>query len=113
MLIININYIGGITVIKNSTKRVYIVNNFKSDKIEQAIFILKSDCIISPKTNDELALEAQKIIDEYVMKMEKNRHKPDSKKKKSFFSSFLFIISLLSVFGVVSYFVLMALTKIL
>ena len=113
MSIININYIGGITVIKNGTKKVYIVNNFKSDKIEQAIFILKSDCKISSKMNGELALEAQKIIDEYVMKIEKNKYINDSKKKRGFFSSLVLIFSLLSFFGIVSYFILLVLTKIL
>lgn len=48
----------------DKTKKIYIVKDLKSSCIEQAIFILKTDC----KTAD-LALEAQKIINDYSQRL--------------------------------------------
>ena len=51
-----------------SSRRVVIINNIKSDKIEQAIFILKGS---SGRPVDSLIVrEAQDIIDNYVKKVE-------------------------------------------
>ena len=93
-------------MIKNSTRKVYIVNNFKSDKIEQAIFILKSGCEISGRAKNELAIEAQKIIDDYVIKLENEKYlKKNNKKraKKNSFKYFAIIFSFLAAMGILSY----------
>lgn len=50
-----------------SSRRVVIINNIKSDRIEQAIFILRGKGNLKP---DSLVLrEAQEIIDNYVHKI--------------------------------------------
>lgn len=51
-----------------SSRRVVIINNIKSDKIEQAIFILKGSYLQKPDRG--IIREAQNIIDEYIMKVE-------------------------------------------
>lgn len=101
-------------MIKNSTRKVYIVNNFKSDKIEQAIFILKSGCEFSGKINSDLALEAQKIINDYVIKIEDEKNKVKSKKsyKSGYFLTLIMLLSVLIVFGLVSYLLVLGITNI-
>ena len=47
-----------------SSRRVVIINNIKSDKIEQAIFILRGSNIQKPDRG--IIKEAQEIIDDYV-----------------------------------------------
>lgn len=51
-----------------SSRRVVIINNIKSDKIEQAIFILKGSS--GQKVDRFIVREAQDIIDNYVKKVE-------------------------------------------
>lgn len=57
-------------MLKNNSKRVYIVNNIKSDYIEQAIFILKNDDentnVINIANGSDIAFEAQNIINSYA-----------------------------------------------
>jgi hypothetical protein len=50
-----------------SSKRVVIINNIKSDKIEQAIFILRGSNLCKPDKG--IIKEAQNIIDDYVKKI--------------------------------------------
>ena len=50
-----------------SSRRVVIINNIKSDKIEQAIFILRGDK--DGKPNSFVLAEAQEIIDSYIHKI--------------------------------------------
>lgn len=50
-----------------SSRRVVIINNIKSDKIEQAIFILRGGSLGKPDSG--IIKEAQDIIDEYVKKV--------------------------------------------
>ena len=101
-------------MLKNSTRKVYIVNNFKSDKIEQAIFILKSGCEITGKVSGDLAFEAQRIIDDYVIKIESKKNKINKIKKPTnhYFSGLSGILLTLIAFGVLSYFIIMGITKI-
>lgn len=47
-----------------SSRRVVIINNIKSDKIEQAIFILRGSNLQKPDRG--IIKEAQDIIDDYV-----------------------------------------------
>lgn len=60
-------------MIARSSKRVVIINNIKSDKIEQAIFILKGSS--SQKVDRFIVREAQGIIDNYIKKVEENNIK--------------------------------------
>ncbi len=55
-------------MIARSSKRVVIINNIKSDKIEQAIFILKGSS--SQKVDSVIVKEAQDIIDSYIKRVE-------------------------------------------
>ncbi len=55
-------------MIARSSKRVVIINNIKSDKIEQAIFILKGSS--TQKVDRFIVREAQEIIDNYIKKVE-------------------------------------------
>ncbi len=48
-------------------RRVVIINNIKSDKIEQAIFILKGGA--QQKVDRFIVREAQEIIDNYVKRV--------------------------------------------
>ena len=54
------------------SRRVVIINNIKSDTIDQAIFILKSDKnqITSPRVENSVAYEAQNIINNYIRRVE-------------------------------------------
>lgn len=101
-------------MIKNNTRKVYIVNDFKSDKFEQAIFILKQNCVSSGKTSVDLALEAQKIIDDYIVKIEneKNHSVTKKKSKQSHLKYFAAIMLFLAVIGTVSYFLMLGLLNI-
>ncbi len=50
-----------------SSRRVVIINNIKSDKIEQAIFILRGSNLQKPDRG--IIKEAQDIIDDYVRRI--------------------------------------------
>ena len=50
-----------------SSRRVVIINNIKSDKIEQAIFILKGNNLQKPDKG--IIKEAQDIIDDYIKRV--------------------------------------------
>ena len=50
-----------------SSRRVVIINNIKSDRIEQAIFILRGDK--DGKPSSFVLQEAQEIIDNYIHKI--------------------------------------------
>lgn len=57
--------------------RVVIINNIKSDTVDQAIFILKSNEAddFSGYAEETVACEAQRIIDRYVSRIERaKRH---------------------------------------
>ena len=49
------------------SRRVVIINNIKSDKIEQAIFILRGG--INQNPDRKIIKEAQDIIDDYIRRM--------------------------------------------
>lgn len=50
-----------------SSRRVVIINNIKSERIEQAIFILKGDMGVKP--DRFVVREAQEIIDNYIKRV--------------------------------------------
>ena len=61
-------------MLKNDTRKVYIVSNIKSDTIEQVIFILRSGNLQNKSKKfskgSDIALEAQTIIDNYALEIE-------------------------------------------
>lgn len=57
-----------------SSRRVVIINNIKSEKIEQAIFILRGSNIQRPDRG--VIKEAQDIIDEYIKRVEGDKINP-------------------------------------
>ena len=50
-------------MIENDTKKVYIVNNLKSDNIEQVIFILRENSTTKKNlhSDSDIALEAERV----------------------------------------------------
>ncbi len=68
-------------------RKVLIINNIKSETIDQAIFILKGDTGTKSQTHldKSVATEAQAIIDRYVRQVErlKGEHARSSKTKKA------------------------------
>ncbi len=54
------------------SRKVLIINNIKSDTIDQAIFILKGDTPSKSVSLDKnIAGEAQEIIDRYIRQVER------------------------------------------
>lgn len=83
-------------------KRVMVFDNVKSDTIERAIFILKSDKqgAISAKKENSAAYEAQRIIDDYVRRVEKIKIKnPRTAKKRTASRKTALLFALLAFFG--------------
>ncbi len=69
-------------------KRAVIINNIKSESIEQAIFILKSD--MGEKYSEAgsmIIAEAQEIINNYINRVERLMPRPVSKKKKIIYAT--------------------------
>lgn len=87
-------------MLKNDTKKVYIVNNIKSDTIEQVIFILRSENSQNKSKkfckSSDIAFEAQTIIDNYALEIEKatgknsyiNKKKRKAKRKNMLYNFF-------------------------
>ena len=67
----------------NNTRKIVVLNNIDSPRIEQAIFILRDEVTVSE--NDAVS-EAQKIVDNYL----KSLSAPPSPPPKKFKSKFLF-----------------------
>lgn len=61
---------------KNNTRKIVVLNNIDSPRIEQAIFILKEEA--SCPDESAAVAEAQRIVDTYV----KNLYAPVLKKHK-------------------------------
>ena len=78
----------------NNTRKIVVLGNLDSPRIEQAIFILRDS---SSCTDESAAVrEAQRIVDTYL----KNLYSPVIKKSKKnklklFFTSFLYISSVM------------------
>lgn len=86
-------------MLSNNTRKVYIVNDFKSDNIEQVIFILKTNI----KNNSaDIASEAQSIINNYAKRINgysSYRDITQKKEKKTFgFLKFIGVFSAISIF---------------
>ena len=75
-----------ITMTDKKSRRVVIINNIKSDTIDQAIFILKSNVNEnSRRVNTTVAQEAQDIINSYMRQVEliKSGTYPRRKKERA------------------------------
>ncbi len=70
----------------NNTRKIIVLNNLKSQRIEQAIFILRDENSFSEA---DAVIEAEKIVDSYLENMRRplleKSHKKDSKNKLLFF----------------------------
>lgn len=66
---------------KNDTKKVVIFNNFVSPYVSEAIIILKE---YDPRLESKAIADAEKIVSNYIEKLEKNE-RPRSKRKKTGF----------------------------
>jgi hypothetical protein len=65
------------------SRKVLIINNIKSDTIDQAIFILKTGVSKASKAvESSIADEAQGIIDSYIRQVERLKSGYTSKNKK-------------------------------
>jgi len=89
-------------MLSNDTRKVYIVNNIKSDNIEQVIFILRTDKknINEKFKSSDIVLEAQAIIDNYAKEIEYvsekfSKNPYNIHRKKRFFLRFLSITSVI------------------
>ena len=70
----------------NNTRKIVVLNNLKSQRIEQAIFILRDE---NDYSEADAVIEAEKIVDSYLENMrrpllEKNTKK-DNKNKLLFY----------------------------
>jgi len=76
------------------SKRVVIINNIKSDTIDQAIFILKDEVGTKGMSFSEInaSVEAQEIINSYIRQVERLRSKPVKKQKKAKPPTLLFLL---------------------
>jgi hypothetical protein len=76
------------------SKRVVIINNIKSDTIDQAIFILKDEIGTKGMSFSEInaSVEAQEIINSYIRQVERLRSKPVKKQKKAKPPTLLFLL---------------------
>ena len=100
-------------MIDKKSRRVVIINNIQSDTIDQAIFILKSDKpgVSQQKFDNDVAKEAQDIIDNYINQVERlkkiqgtqhhSRHKSGRAKRLSF----LLPVSLTAAFMLTVFFI--------
>ena len=65
----------------NNTRKIVVLNNLKSQRIEQAIFILRDEKSFSEA---DAVIEAEKIVDSYLENMRRpllEKPKKDNKNK--------------------------------
>lgn len=76
------------------SRRVVIINNIKSDTIDQAIFILKDEVRAKGVSFSDInaSVEAQEIINSYVRQVERLKAKPAVKKKKAKFPALVLVL---------------------
>lgn len=66
----------------NNTRKIVVLNNLNSPRIEQAIFILRDEVV----TNEsDAVIEAQKIVDMYVKSLEAPSIQGQKKKSRAGF----------------------------
>ena len=65
----------------NNTRKIVVLNDLDSPRIEQAIFILREKAVTSEK---DAVSEAQKIVDIYAKSLEVRPPEPEEKKKPRF-----------------------------
>ena len=96
-------------MIKNDTKKVYIVNNLKSDCIEQVIFILRENNAVKRdlRNNSDIALEAERIINNYANEVRNasntySKRGVKRKSKKKFSAAVGFILAAVGILLITS-----------
>ena len=63
----------------NNTRKIVVLNNLKSQRIEQAIFILRDE---SNSSEADAVSEAERIVDAYLSDMQKPLFDKNTLKKK-------------------------------
>ena len=84
---------------KDSTKKVVILNNLASPYIHEAIIVLKK---YDPQLEGKAIADAEKIVSEYIEKMKKNEQvlkRPTTNRKKSIILCFIVAIITIAVLG--------------
>lgn len=84
---------------KDSTKKVVILNNLASPYIHEAIIVLKK---YDPQLESKAIADAEKIVTEYIEKMKKNEQalkRPASNRKKSIILCVIVAIITIAVLG--------------
>jgi hypothetical protein len=73
---------------KDSTKKVVILNNFVSPYVCEAIIILKD---YDPRLESRAIMDAEKIVSDYIKKLNKNEQsvKPITRKKSKLIKYFI------------------------
>ena len=83
------------------SRKVLIINNIKSDTIDQAIFILKGDTATKKAgfSDKNIAAEAQEIIDRHIRQVERLKGECQGQTKKAVrvWPLLLLLVSLASV----------------
>ena len=83
------------------SRRVVIINNIKSDNIDQAIFILKNNrAESSHRIKTTIVQEAQDIINSYVRQVDIIKADYPNRRKKQRAYRFAATLSILSVIGI-------------
>lgn len=72
---------------KKEFKKIFILNGFKSDNIDKAIFVLKDEA--ERGRRDDIISEAEDIVENYVKRLSAEHHRPVKRKKRGFLSRLL------------------------
>ena len=83
-------------MLDKKSRRVVIINNIQSDTIDQAIFILKNQRTANYTKQNNIVLEAQMIIDQYIRQVDRlkpvhGQRKTEKKNKRRHSASFVLI----------------------
>ncbi len=74
---------------KDTTKKVVILNNFVSPYVSEAIIILKD---YDPRLDTRAIADAEKIVSAYIEKLDTKKAKPKRRKKSKLFKIITFLI---------------------
>ncbi len=95
---------------KDITKRVVILNNFVSPYVSEAIIILRD---YDPRLEGKAIADAEKIVSDYIEKINRQTAKPSARKKsrnKSKFIKFLAVCVLIGAIAAACHFTPMLLS---
>lgn len=73
---------------KDTTKKVVILNNFVSPYVSEAIIILRD---YDPRLEDKAIADAEKIVSNYIEKINRQTFKTSARKKSKLAKTFIFL----------------------